>query len=117
MLPYRPLSKPKILQPKWKPGNREIAAASQRDQIQRLRSHPSVLAWLNGSDNPPPADIEQMYIDILTELDWPNPYVSSATQKQTKVTGGTGVKMTGPYDWVPPSYWLEDAATPLTYEW
>ncbi len=96
--------------PKWKPETRDIAAASQRDQIRRLRSHPSVLAWLNGSDNPPPADVEQMYIDILRELDWPNPYVSSATQKETTVTGGTGVKMTGPYDWVPPSYWLHDEA-------
>jgi exo-1,4-beta-D-glucosaminidase len=94
--------------PKWKPGNRAIAASSQRDQIRRLRSHPSVLAWMNGSDNPPPADIEQMYIDVLKELDWPNPYISSATAKATTVTGATGVKMTGPYDWVPPAYWLQD---------
>jgi exo-1,4-beta-D-glucosaminidase len=93
---------------KWKSENRGIAAASQRDQIRRLRSHPSVLAWLNGSDNPPPADIEQMYIGILDELDWPNPYISSATAKRTTVTGATGVKMTGPYEWVPPSYWLLD---------
>ena len=77
-----------------------------RDQIRRLRTHPSVLAWLNGSDNPPPPDVEQMYLDILKELDWPNPYVSSATAKRTTVTGASGVKMTGPYDWVPPSYWL-----------
>jgi exo-1,4-beta-D-glucosaminidase len=63
---------------------------------------------MNGSDNPPPPDVEQMYIDILKELDWPNPYVSSATAKRTTITGATGVKMTGPYDWVPPSYWLQD---------
>jgi exo-1,4-beta-D-glucosaminidase len=93
---------------KWKPGNAAIAAASQRDQICRLRNHPSVLVWMNGSDNPPPADIEQMYIDILKELEWPNPYISSATAKRTTVTGTTGVKMTGPYDWVPPAYWVLD---------
>jgi exo-1,4-beta-D-glucosaminidase len=63
---------------------------------------------MNGSDNPPPADIEQMYIDILKELEWPNPYISSATAKRTAVTGATGVKMTGPYDWVPPAYWVLD---------
>jgi exo-1,4-beta-D-glucosaminidase len=94
---------------KWKPENRTVAEASQRDQICRLRSHPSVLAWMNGSDNPPPADVEQMYVDILKNLDWPNPYVSSATAKRTAVTGASGVKMNGPYDWVPPSYWLLDA--------
>jgi exo-1,4-beta-D-glucosaminidase len=93
----------------WKPENRTIAAASQHDQICRLRRHPSVLAWLNGSDNPPPPDIETMYVDILKALNWPNPFLSSATAKRTTVTGASGVKMTGPYDWVPPSYWLLDA--------
>jgi exo-1,4-beta-D-glucosaminidase len=94
--------------PKWKPGSKEIAAASLGDQIHRLRTHPSLLAWMNGSDNPPTAEVEQMYLDILKELDWPNPVTSSATAKTSTVTGATGVKMTGPYDWVPPSYWLLD---------
>jgi len=94
---------------KWKPENKTIAAASQHDQICRLRNHPSVLAWMNGSDNPPPADIEQMYVDILKEQNWPNPYVSSATARETTLTGASGVKMEGPYEWVPPSYWLLDA--------
>ena len=93
---------------RWKPENRAIAEASQRDQVRRLRSHPSLLAWMNGSDNPPPAEIEQMYIDVLQKERWPNPYVSSATAKKTAVTGESGVKMTGPYDWVPPAYWLTD---------
>ena len=89
--------------PKWKPGNKEIAAASLGDQIRRLRTHPSLLAWMNGSDNPPTPEIEQMYLDILKEFDWPNPTVSSATAKKSTVTGATGVEMPGPYDWVPPS--------------
>jgi len=29
--------------------------------------------------------------------------------KPTEVSGASGVKMTGPYDWVPPSYWLQDS--------
>ena len=92
----------------WKEEDHSIAAASLRDQIRRLRSHPSVFNWMNGSDNPPPPAVEQKYIEILKELDWPNPYESSATEKPTTVTGKTGVKMTGPYDWVPPNYWLLD---------
>ena len=40
--------------PRWKPQDFDIAKASLVDQIYRLRSHPSVVMWLNGSDNPPP---------------------------------------------------------------
>lgn len=94
--------------PIWDKEDYEIAAKSQADQIRRLRNHPSLLVWLNGSDNPPPPDVEQMYIDILKKYHWPNPFLSSATAKQTTITGVTGVKMEGPYEWVPASYWLED---------
>jgi len=94
--------------PVWDKEDYEIAAKSQADQIRRLRSHPSLLIWLNGSDNPPPADVEQMYIDVLKKYQWPNPYLSSATAKVAPLTGVTGVKMEGPYEWVPPSYWLLD---------
>ena len=94
--------------PTWEKKDYEIAAASQTDQIKRLRSHASMLVWLNGSDNPPPPDVEQMYIDILKKQQWPNPYLSSATAKTTTITGTSGVKMEGPYEWVPPSYWQLD---------
>ena len=94
--------------PTWEKKDYEIAAKSQADQIRRLRNHPSLLVWLNGSDNPPPPDVEQMYIDILKKYDWPNPFLSSATAKPSTVTGVSGVKMEGPYEWVPASYWLLD---------
>ncbi|MFZ3366468.1 MAG: sugar-binding domain-containing protein, partial [Candidatus Sulfotelmatobacter sp.] len=94
--------------PRWKPQDFEIAQHSLRDQIYRLRSHPSLVMWLNGSDNPPPPDVEQMYLTIEKQLLWPNPVVSSATGKATTVTGDSGVKMTGPYEYVAPSYWEKD---------
>jgi len=94
--------------PRWKPADYEIAKQSLRDQIYRLRSHPSLVMWLNGSDNPPPPDVEQMYLDIEKQLLWPNPVVSSATGKQTSVTGDSGVKMTGPYEYIAPAYWEQD---------
>jgi exo-1,4-beta-D-glucosaminidase len=94
--------------PVWDKEDYDIAAKSQADQIRLLRNHPSVLVWLNGSDNPPPADVEQMYVDILTKYQWPNPYLSSATAKPAEFTGASGVKMEGPYEWVPASYWLLD---------
>jgi exo-1,4-beta-D-glucosaminidase len=92
----------------WTGDQNRVAAASLRDQITRLRNHPSVFVFLNGSDNPPPADVEQMYLGIEKELEWPNPVVSSASEQKTTVTGASGVKMTGPYEYVPPVYWLAD---------
>ncbi|HEY1679137.1 MAG TPA: glycosyl hydrolase family 2 [Candidatus Sulfotelmatobacter sp.] len=94
--------------PKWQPKDFEIAKQSLRDQIYRLRSHPAIVMWLNGSDNPPPPDVEQMYLDVEKDLLWPNPTVSSATGKKTSVTGDSGVKMSGPYEYVAPSYWETD---------
>lgn len=93
---------------KWTPETKKIAAASMVDQASRLRNHPSVFVWLYGSDGPPPAEIENMYLDILKNLEWPNPTISSASETPTKVTGKSGVKMTGPYEYVPPMYWLSD---------
>jgi exo-1,4-beta-D-glucosaminidase len=93
---------------KWSPDTRKVAAASMADQARRLRNHPSVFVWLYGSDNPPPADIEKMYLSILNDAEWPNPSVSSASETATIVTGKSGVKMTGPYEYVPPVYWLAD---------
>jgi exo-1,4-beta-D-glucosaminidase len=92
----------------WTPETKKIAAASLVDQIKSLRTHPSVFVWLYGSDNPPPPEIENMYLGILQELEWPNPSVSSATATPTTVTGESGVKMTGPYEYEPPMYWLVD---------
>lgn len=94
--------------PKWKPQDFEIAKASLTDQIYRLRSHPSLIMWLNGSDNPPPPDVEEMYLAVEKQLLWPNPVVSSATAKPAVVTGVSGVKMTGPYEYIAPQYWMED---------
>jgi exo-1,4-beta-D-glucosaminidase len=94
--------------PRWQPKDFDIAKESLRDQIYRLRSHPSLVMWLNGSDNPPPPDVEQMYLDVEKDLIWPNPVVSSATGKKTSVTGDSGMKMSGPYEYVAPSYWQID---------
>ncbi len=92
----------------WKEEDFDIAKYSLRDQMYRLRSHPSLVMWLNGSDNPPPPDVEEMYLKVEADLRWPNPVVSSATAKPTTVTGESGVKMSGPYEYVAPSYWATD---------
>jgi exo-1,4-beta-D-glucosaminidase len=94
---------------KWDEEDYRVGPASLRDQIVRLRNHPSVLVWLNGSDFPPPAKVERAYLDVLTSLRWSKPVLSNATDAPGPVSGPSGVKMRGPYDYVPPSYWLSDA--------
>jgi exo-1,4-beta-D-glucosaminidase len=50
-----------------------------------------------------------MYLDVEKQALWPNPIVSSATAKPAGFSGTSGVKMTGPYEYVAPSYWLTDS--------
>ncbi len=92
----------------WTPDDLTIATASLKAQMVRLRHHASLLVWLNGSDNPPPANVERAYLAVEAETHWPNPVLSSASGTPTTVTGPSGVKMTGPYDYVAPSYWYVD---------
>ena len=92
----------------WSDADYQIAKQSLITQMYRLRGHPSLLAWLNGSDNPPPPDVEKMYLDVEKEVLWPNPIVSSATAKPA-LSGPSGVKMTGPYEYVAPAYWTLDS--------
>jgi len=94
----------------WDEEDYRVAPASLRDQLLRMRNHPSVIMWLNGSDNPPPANVEQAYLDVEAEVEWSKPIVSNATDQAGPVSGPSGVKMRGPYAYVPPSYWLADSA-------
>jgi len=94
--------------PNWKAQDFTIAERSLRDQMYRLRGHPSLIAWMNGSDNPPPPDVEQTYLKVEKEMLWTNPTISSATAKPAGFSGESGVKMSGPYEYVAPSYWQTD---------
>jgi len=45
-----------------------------RNQLRQLRNHPSVFVFLYGSDNAPPPAAEQIYLQMMAEENWPNPY-------------------------------------------
>jgi exo-1,4-beta-D-glucosaminidase len=92
----------------WTAEDLTIATASLRSQMLRLRHHASLLVWLNGSDNAPPTSVERAYLDVEAETHWPNPIISAASSQVTEGGGLNGVKMTGPYDYVAPSYWYVD---------
>jgi exo-1,4-beta-D-glucosaminidase len=92
----------------WTPDTMKIAQASLTDQLTRLRNHPSIFVWLNSSDVPPSAIVETMYLQVEKDTHWPNPTLSSASATPSGVSGASGVKMSGPYEYVPPNYWLVD---------
>ncbi|MEU9444748.1 exo-beta-D-glucosaminidase [Streptomyces sp. NPDC048304] len=90
---------------KWTETDYPVAQASMAAEAARLRDHPSVISFLVGSDFAPDARIEKTYLDALKAADWPDPVVSAASDNSSPQLGGSGMKMTGPYDWVPPGYW------------
>jgi exo-1,4-beta-D-glucosaminidase len=89
----------------WDLTDHSVARSSLENQLRRLRRHASVFTWLNGSDFHPVPEVEQMYLTVADMASWDLPIVSNATENASEVTGPSGMKMTGPYNWVPPNYW------------
>jgi exo-1,4-beta-D-glucosaminidase len=92
----------------WSAADHKIAVASMTTQAERMRNHPSVIDFLVGSDETPPANVESEFVNALQAADWPNPIGSSAADRTGATLGKSGMKMPGPYDWVAPSYWMLD---------
>ncbi|MEV5959792.1 exo-beta-D-glucosaminidase [Streptomyces sp. NPDC051987] len=90
---------------KWTAADYRVAQASMAAEAARLRDHPSVVSFLIGSDAAPDATIEKNYLDALDAAGWSVPVVPAASDKSAPQLGSSGLKMTGPYDWVPPGYW------------
>ena len=96
----------------WDAAKRASAMASDSSVILWLRDRPSLMVWLNGSDMPPrDTTVERGYLNIEAALKWPNPLLATANESPSKVSGYSGVKMSGPYEWVPPIYWETDSAS------
>lgn len=93
---------------KWNDNDYDIATASLRDQVRRIRNHPCLLTYWYGSDNPPNARAESNYLAVLDQLNWPASAQSSASAHKPALTEPTGLKMSGPYEYVPPMYWYVD---------
>ncbi len=90
------------------PAEMDLVARSWRDQVVRLRNHPSVVVWNLASDMLPRPELERRYRDLLAEIDPTRPPLAACSTRTSEVSGPTGVKMNGPYEWVPPDYWYLD---------
>lgn len=85
-----------------------LVAGYLRDQVRWLRNHPSILVWVLGSDKLPWPEAEKQYASDLKVLDPARPYLAATKSWTSALSGPTGVKMLGPYDYVTPNYWFED---------
>ncbi|MDQ6648426.1 MAG: glycoside hydrolase family 2 [Pseudomonadota bacterium] len=92
----------------WDASDEQVARDSIASEARLLRNHPSVIGFLIGSDNAAPPAIAKMYVDTLKAEDWSTPIIAAAAGQATAETGPSGMKMTGPYAWVPPAYWYAD---------
>lgn len=89
----------------------ELVADYWNDQVKWLRNHPSIFVWMMASDLVPHPDLEKKYHEILKAEDGTRPFLVSAGTKTSEVSGKSGVKMNGPYDYVPSVYWYTDSTT------
>lgn len=85
----------------------DLVARYFHDQVIWLRNHPSVFAWMVGSDKLPRPALEKKYLEIFPEID-DRPYVGAAKTLVSEFSGPTGMKMDGPYEYVGPNYWYLD---------
>jgi exo-1,4-beta-D-glucosaminidase len=102
----------------WDAAERQVALGSDSSVMYWLRNRASLLVWLNGSDMPPTdTSVERAYLNIEGRLKWPNPLIATADGRVSKVSGHSGVKMLGPYEWVPPIYWENDTTMEYGGAW
>lgn len=87
----------------------DLIARSLNDQVLWLRNHPGIIAWFVGSDMMPRPELEKRYMACLSRID-NRPYVAAAKEMNSELTGPTGMKMAGPYDYVAPAYWYAHQA-------
>jgi exo-1,4-beta-D-glucosaminidase len=92
----------------WDAADEKVAAASMASEARLLQNHPSVIGFLIGSDNAPPPALAKMYVDTLHAQHWSLPIIAAAVDQATAETGPSGMKMAGPYSWIPPAYWYAD---------
>ncbi|OBT63036.1 hypothetical protein VE03_08142 [Pseudogymnoascus sp. 23342-1-I1] len=91
---------------KWVDADYVTAEKQMEHEAYMMQGHASLLGFLVGSDYWPDERASPIYVNKLKELDWDVPIIASASLRGfPENLGSSGMKMDGPYDWVPPNYW------------
>ncbi len=86
----------------------DLMVESLEHQIRYLQNHPAIFVWMLGSDKLPRPALEKRYLKLIQAID-NRPGISAASTRSSEISGATGVKMNGPYNYVGPSYWYVDS--------
>lgn len=91
------------------PERNALAFRYFKDQMRWIRNHPSIAAFLTGSDRIANPQLEPLYLEEFKALGLEFSYICSAASK-VSMAGPSGNKMTGPYEYCGPEYWVSPKA-------
>ena len=98
------------------PETEDLAVDYFREQVTRLHNHASIIAWMTGSDRIPNPGLETRYMEIYNQQEY-RPSINSAKNQFSTVSGWSGTKMEGPYEYVAPNYWYVDKEAGGAFGW
>ncbi len=98
------------------PEDIELVSKSYQDQVKWGMNNPSIILWVYASDKLPLPQFERALDKRIREYDsermtlstCKGRYPESHGFQSSEVSGNAGVKMLGPYEYVPPMYWYDD---------
>ncbi len=102
------------------PEDIELVSQCWQDQLLWLRNHPSIYVWAVASDKTCAPDLEKRYMEIFRKYDRRRPHLASTggvgseqaivtcERIVSEISGCSGMKMLGPYEYTPPVYWYTD---------
>ncbi|MDD4590544.1 MAG: glycoside hydrolase family 2 [Parabacteroides sp.] len=85
-----------------------MVTQSFQDQVKWGMNNPSIFVWVFGSDKLPIPALETSLIDAIRDYDKERTLLSSCQNVLSEVSGPSGTKMFGPYEYVSPIYWYID---------
>ena len=85
-----------------------MVTQSFQDQVKWGINNPSIFVWAFGSDKLPIPALETSLINAIRDYDKERCILSSCQNVRSDVSGPSGSKMFGPYEYVPPIYWYID---------
>ena len=91
------------------PERNALAFRYFKDQMRWIRNHPCVASFLTGSDRIANPELEPLYLEEFAKLGLEFSYICSAASK-VSMAGPSGNKMTGPYEYCGPEYWVAPEA-------
>lgn len=86
----------------------QMVTRSFQDQVKRGMNNPGIFVWVFGSDKLPVPALEASLTNAIREYDKERCLLSSCQNVKSEVSGPSGAKMFGPYEYVAPVYWYTD---------